>query len=371
MVTLDLHQRKNLSPPYEGGAGGGARKLRHHDRHGRRTLLWVVGVFFGLQLAAGVVLDHYWPEVRFPTAGRLWRMVQDCPRSPDIVFLGSSRFGMGVSDKLINESLKCNGRALVTFNASTEAGDLVTAEYMLSSLEERGVRPRQVVIEISPETVTRYNRWVMYHIRRQITWTDMSSFVPDAVQESQLSRLLQARLTPLFMHRREILKPAATALASVCSRDSQHQPSSDLPAVLPLSIRQYDSDDPTDSRHGLIEVPRWLRDYEAGGGPSEAALQRILHRCEQRGVKVTLVGCPVASAHRALYTPAIEAKYQAHIERLVKEHRCTYVDYRAKVSDSYFVDHHHLSRRGCRLLSDALTQEVLLPGWGESMQARR
>ena len=61
------------------------------DKRGRRVMLWAVAFFFAIQLGAGVVIDHFWPAVRFPTAAIRFDIIESAPRTPDILFLGSSR----------------------------------------------------------------------------------------------------------------------------------------------------------------------------------------------------------------------------------------------------------------------------------------
>ena len=123
------------------------------------------------------------------------------------------------------------------------------------------------------------------------------------------------------------------------------------------------------TRRGLGEVPHWLRNYQPGGGTSEAALERILQRCQKRGIKVTLVGVPVASAHRQLYTPAIEAKFQSYVSRYVKTYFCEFVDYRSKVPDDLFLDHHHLSPARVHLPQPHLRQGSRSPPTGPAQSS--
>src|SRR5262249_47939806 len=61
-------------------------------------------------------------------------------------------------------------------------------------------------------------------------------------------------------------------------------------------------------------VKRELRDYQPGGN-TVAALERLLSRCREDGVEVILYTPPLASTHRACYTPEIEQRFQECLGR--------------------------------------------------------
>ena len=63
------------------------------------------------------------------------------------------------------------------------------------------------------------------------------------------------------------------------------------------------------------DVRSYLRDYQVGGG-TVAALERLLARCRADRLAVLLLAPPVASAHRACYSAAIEAEIVASSLRI-------------------------------------------------------
>ena len=119
---------------------------------------------------------------------------------------------------------------------------------------------------------------------------------------------------------------------------------------------------------GLRETRKWLRRYRVDGGAARA-LERVLARCHDAGIRVALVGVPVSSWVRELYTPEIERTFGAYIDRVSGRYGAEFVDYRAKVPDRFFRDHHHLNRRGSELFVRLLVAEVLAPRWSASAAA--
>jgi hypothetical protein len=113
------------------------------------------------------------------------------------------------------------------------------------------------------------------------------------------------------------------------------------------------------SRQGAAWIGRWLRDYRVGGGAARA-LERLLQRCRQRQIGVVLVGVPVSSSQRQVYTPEIDAAFLGYVRRLTSTYGCAFVDYRARLPDHCFCDSHHATPEGGVYFSSLLACEVLL-----------
>jgi hypothetical protein len=109
------------------------------------------------------------------------------------------------------------------------------------------------------------------------------------------------------------------------------------------------------------DVRRWLKDYRVGG-PTPAALERILDRCRAEGIRVILRGIPACSFHRNEISPEVDAAYLGYMNRLVADYGCRFVDCRDWVPDLMFGDTLHLrSDTGGMLFTERFTREVLLP----------
>src|SRR5581483_3547900 len=91
------------------------------------------------------------------------------------------------------------------FNAAVPAGDPVTMEYVLGQVIQRGARPDWAIVEVSPETLNEYNEWLGIHVRRQLRWDHVPSYLVETCWSGQGLRLFSARFFALFLHRQQLL----------------------------------------------------------------------------------------------------------------------------------------------------------------------
>ena len=318
-------------------------------------LLWSGLAFVCAQLGFGLLLDSCWQRLRFPQAAAILAEARQLAVQPDLVCLGSSRLGVAFRPFELSEQLRRqSGRDdVVAFNACIEAGDTLTSEFMLNQLLAEGVRPRLVIVEVSPETLAERNAWMHLHVDRQLRWQDLPDVWLDVWRSRNGPRLLATRLLPLHAYRREIKATLvryvpAVRLSSKKRGNSVDTEPTPLPFVDTLRIagRTDRSLPPWEKRQIWLQLVRnWLRDYRLGGSAGRA-LDRLVARCQQEGIEVVLLGAPVAASHRDLYTPAVEGQFQACMARLTALPGCTFVDWRAEFEDEFFVDNHHLFREG-------------------------
>jgi hypothetical protein len=116
-------------------------------------------------------------------------------------------------------------------------------------------------------------------------------------------------------------------------------------------------------RSGAMEarvVRTWRKHYKPGGKGARE-LERLLGRSRAVGITTILVGVPVTSPHRAYYTRDVEEWFVAYMDRLAREYGSRYVDYRDRIPDECFIDHHHMSDAGGLRFSRMLAEEVLVP----------
>lgn len=363
-----------------------AAVLRANRRRARRALLWACGVFVIAQVAVGVLLDYGWPELRFPTAAMTLSTLRRCPRSPDIVCLGSSRLGAAFRPDKVQQPLRqwAADDSLLVFNACVPAGDLITADFMMERILAEGKRPALVIIEVSPEMLAERNFLLDQHVLRQFTWGEIPEHFSDICESGGLSRLLRARAIPLYVHRREICRRAYAALAETMTSSSNPAGRVQARAKVPPANmersspeenqgvewdRLYLDSEPQSSPavrqatlRGVASVRRWLKGYRVGGISAEA-LDRLVQRCQDHDIEVILVGAPLASAHRALYTPEIDQAYQMHLRQVAAAHHCQFIEYRDRLPDTLFLDNHHVLPQGALYFSRTLAREVLAPRW--------
>lgn len=355
---------------------------RPNATRARRALLLALGLYLSAQIAVGFALDHAPLRVRFAQAAGILRKAADLARPPDVVILGSSRFRASVRTWVMDEALRAGGGEAppVLLNAAVEAGDPLAMDLMLERLLAASVRPRLVLIEISPETLARRSGWMNAHIARQLTFTTAVTILPQIALSRRLDDLLSARLNPVHVYRKEILiwitgrkppflrvpAPAEAARARSAARDDD---------VLRANLDESEEEiAAAETRHragrGARRIRRWLRGYVIAGFAPES-LDRLLERCRTHGIEAILVAPPVAGIHRAQYTPAIDAAFSAYMTDLTARHQVRFLDYRERLPDDLFVDNHHTTERGAHIWSRMLAEEVLRPAWSRGVRPRR
>lgn len=357
-------------------------RSRRLSRRARIMLFWAVLVFLFTQLGGGVVLDYFWTSARFPSAAGVLRRIEQDRQPIDVLCLGSSRVGAGMSESIISQTLKSQlGQSLPprVLNASIPAGDFISSEYVLQQIVRRGFRPSLAVIEVSPETLNRYDEWFFFHVRRQLRWQDIPEHFTTIWRSGQLGGLVAARLIPLSVHRRGMaedivaslrnshptVSPPALAMGEPVESDAAEcEEATDCEAEWAAALQRA-RELPTDHQRELTAIGagqpyRWLRHYRIAGSPARA-LDRLLLSCRQMGITPLLVELPVTARHREAYTPAIEAEYQTYLKNIRSQYGCAVVDYRDRLPDVLFLDNHHMLHEGAVYFSRILAQEVLAP----------
>ena len=314
-------------------------------------LLCAGGVFVAIQLAAGIALDYGWPQVRFPVFYQSLERLDHWPRSPNVVLLGSSRTGHLLREADVNEVMRdaTGDPAVECYNACVLGGDVVVAERMFHKLLGRGVAPRQVLIEVTPEQVCRRNGWLRQYHFMLLRWDDVPGYLGELVRTHDLPRFISMRCVPLYHYRDPLRKEIARHLPAWDAKPPQS------PAVPPAQPARTTLRD-------IHDLPRWFRDYAIGGN-SAAALERLLGLCRARGIEPILYSPPLSSAHRGYYTAEIESPFQAYMADVTQRYSCRYADYRTLLPDTYFIDHHHGGPEAMPLFSRKIAREVLAPAW--------
>jgi hypothetical protein len=382
------------------------QRVSRMRRRGRRALLWAGAVFLVVQMTAGLLIDRYGLRVRFPYAAKELAVLRERDRAPDVVAFGSSRFLTAVNPGIGEGELhRLTGDASVTFFcAAVPGGDLATSDYLLEQMLKLGIRPRVVVVEISPEFLAGNNEWICEHLRRQLTWNNLPVYLSQALYEQRYTAFVNSRIVPLCLHRYELWKETARlwdvgwerwrrdyCLSERLARTSE--PPADAPdgrdrcrAALqhsglsagcrrlwtaqvppragwdPSAMNPRGEPIGQASIEGTDIIRHWLRHYEIGG-LAAAALERLLARCHHHGIVPVLVVPPFASVQRALYTDDINHRFDAHLERLRQRYPFALGDLRGCLPDDRLVDNHHVSDAGAEDFTVILTREMLAPLW--------
>src|SRR5258707_259322 len=142
------------------------RKSLRNKRRGKTVLLWAVVLYGVAQLGINLMLDCRWPHLRSVYLTNICGLMTRLTSAPDVLILGTSRFGMAVSASEVETNLRSltGERVLTVFNASVAAGDYVTADFIMRGFIKQGKCPSVVVIEVCPEMVARRNHWLGEHV---------------------------------------------------------------------------------------------------------------------------------------------------------------------------------------------------------------
>jgi hypothetical protein len=343
-------------------------RQRAFGRHSRASVAWGIALFAAGQLVVGLLLDYRYPRTRFPSAAVMLDAAAQEPQ-PEIAFFGSSRLGAAIDITETNKLLLAAHprdpvpRAVML---AVPAGDAISAEFILDEMLKGGQKPRWAVIEVSPETVNSHNMWMIAHVMRQLNWEHVVSHFWAARRGRALWYYLEARTVPVYTHRKQIVKDAKS---SVRGWMPDPDPGAPPAAAAPLDWKEVmrppdrlpDNELLTLSQNRAAQVTRrWLRDYEVGGVTTEA-LERVLARCRDEKIGVVLLGIPACTAHRAEFTPEIDAQYLGYMTRLQRDYGCRFVDARDWISDTLFLDDMHLRfEDGAKMFTDRFARKVLL-----------
>ena len=344
--------------------------LGRRARFGKRSRLAAVSalaLFAVGQAVAGLLLDYRFPLTRFPSAAQVVDAASKEQRPPAFAFFGSSRIGAAVDIIRTNELLRTeSGQAPPprVVNMSVPAGDPISAEFILDQMLKAGVKPRFVVMEVSPETVNFHNMWMAGHVMRQLNWEHVYSHFETAKRGKALWHYLEARCVPVYTHRKQLtieMKKTARGwltkgggvapVAKPLDWEDVIRPPERLPEDELLRYSQTRAE---------YSTRRWLTPYHADGLTAQA-LERIIVRCKVDGIGVVLLGIPACTAHRKEFTPEVEVSYMLLINRMTREYGCRFIDARDWMPDTLFLDDLHLRfEDGAKVFTDRLVREVLL-----------
>jgi len=332
------------------------------------VLLAGAAAFLLGQLAVGALWDRAPGYVRFPQGSKVRAAARRIGDEPYAAIFGTSRFrNVDIDAVRVGLAPALAGETPPVLQGSVLAGDPVIIDYLLHEILTEGPGPALAIIEISPETLSYPAHWLMDHVTRIYTLRDVLGNLGEIAARGRLGEVAERRLLTASVYRRELLtwftgRPPPYLYATL----PELQPSARrLPRRGPLGVPvSTASQAPTPKTvSGLSRVEKWLRDYRIGGSESRA-LEAILERCRRAGIRAVLVGAPVTSFQRELYTPEVEGRFQAFLLELALEGvEVNFVDYRSRVPDALFEDNHHLNEEGGRYFGEILGREVIAPRW--------
>lgn len=339
---------------------------RTKSDRGRHCVLLAGLIFLAAQLGVGLILDRSLPKIRFLDAGRVVNVAAGLSRSPDIVFIGSSRFRRGLNMGELQEFMSTNFGmdSPLMFNAAVDAGEPFVMDYLIRLMARQGITPGIAIIEVSPETVKLGCRWMDFQIIRLITWKDMPDALQDFIASRRITHLPSSRIIPVFLYRKELLTwifgsppPYLTSASAVAAP-------MDRPAV--PNVHKDSTPEPAEdsikSRPVPPDIAKLFRNYQIGGLNAQH-LESMLTYLHQRNVPVILVGAPACRYYLECCTTEINRKFMDYIEYLRCAYGCGFVDCRNRIPNKFFTDDLHLGPAGAVLFTRMLESEVLHDAW--------
>ncbi len=346
-----------------------ARQRR--QRQSRNLLLWMGGLFVGVQLFTGLVFDHVFCRARFNTLFRQLDLLAEVPGDPAIVCLGSSRTGTTLIDVDVAKTLHELGAdpQVDVFNMWVRAGDLRSSAYTLEQVLRQGRHPRLVTIEVIPEYFQTDYEWREENVLRVLDWRDVFGDYGSLQRQGILGKVVEGRVLPLHVYRND-LSLAFLGLWQKTKRRWAHGAAlATLEARRRESTRVFgeiQSKPPTSKeeheREWAAKKSRELADYKIDPD-SVALLEHLLKRCEAEGIKALVWTPPFCSIRRDCYPAEVNAAFHAEIERLQERYGFDYYDARACLRDDQMRDTHHASLEGAECFSRHFCQAALAPAW--------
>jgi len=355
--------------------------VHQRQRRSKRLLLTVLILIAAAQLGVGLLLDLDPLKVRFRPAESIIANLCEASRHPDILFLGSSRFGDGIKigelQKAMNETFGKEAPLMV--NCAFPAADPYSMDFLLRHILRRGITPAMVVMEISPETVMLGGPYQGGQVTRILTLKDMPEAAADLIAFGKLTELMDSRLIPIYTFRMELLTylfgdspPYLAPPAGILSPVPAPTAAKAQAAALPRNVSRVEKE----NRLRLIQSARpnvqsWLRGFRIKG-LNVRHLESMLAYFQTHGIAAILVGVPVTKMHFECYSQEINLKFLDYMNTLARTYGCRFVDYRDRFADDLFYDHHHLTPEGGSEFCQVFQEEVLCQAWRKGpMTSRR
>ncbi|HUY33506.1 MAG TPA: hypothetical protein VMV69_12215 [Pirellulales bacterium] len=327
--------------------------MRRHDltRHSRRALAWALSAFVTAQLLLTWALENGPPELRDPEYGRKLallrqRLAESRPGRPLVLFLGSSRVGVGVRPSLVMDPSNTSPNAPLVFNFAICRAGPVMELLCLRRLLDEGIRPDLLLIEVwSPLMHDRGQLEADSIATRRLSFSDLarlSRYHRD--RRSLFLSWLGERLVPTSTYATEWLRRSAPWLLG-----DRRQADLDwwgLDAWGWLDIPAFESLGPlplwrrrTESVHrayaGALTGPLALRADE------DRPLHELLALCRERRIRAALLLMP--DEFLAQYHPAVREGFETYLDELGRRYDAPVLDMRTWVESDGFYDGVHLT----------------------------
>ena len=337
---------------------------RPGPKRARAALAFGAALFAAGQLGLTATVELAVPGVRDPEygakLGRLRRCLDAAPGRPLVLFMGTSRTFNGLDPAELAPVTA--GPAPVAFNfAQTGAGPLFQL-VLLRRLLARGIRPAHVFLEVLPPHLLFEGEAALLLDHRRVGWGDWPVLARYWPAGRSRAGWWAGGLVPAWSDKEQFLALAAPRLepsGAAALRAYFARVGADgflAFAHRSVTAREY--------ARGLALAHQeyaWLMGRAHLSRDALRALREFLELCRARGIGVTLVLMPEASAFRGWWSPGAWRQARDCLEGLCRDYGLALVDAGRWADDADFADGHHLLPVAATAFSRRFGREVYGP----------
>jgi hypothetical protein len=324
----------------------------------RADLLWAIAAYALGQLGLTVFIAACLPPAAGPACPHsliavLKQRQEEAPDRPLIVMIGSSRVERGFDAQRLEEQ---SPQPVIAFNLGIQASGPVNTLLVVKRMRAQGIRPDLLLVEVSPTLLAEQcrERWEEPTIHGDcLTYAELAALESYGCSAARLRhQWVQARLTPCYYHRRQLLEPAEESQVSRWG----------------LFSSQDDLAVPGMTRDRLLEFARLghydaLQDFQLGAGLAQA-VRDLAKLCRRDGISMALVWMPEGSVFRGWYPPRVRAELRDFVMQTCRAADLPFIDAQEWVADDDFSDCHHLRPSGAKVFTERLGQIILRDSQG-------
>jgi hypothetical protein len=320
--------------------------------------------FLASQLLLTAAIETRWRIVRDPVhftrLQHLERKIASATSRPrTILFLGTSRFELGVQTQVLERQLSSDlGRPVVVANWGMGGWGLVRPLLAWGRVEREGLRPDLVMIEVLPVLLGHDHPLDTRNPvlpGSELDGDDLEIVLRHDPESSHLRQeRLQALLVPVHGHRHNLLRLVRPSLVQAWGRPLEQLPF-DTRATWPAEIRPLEKEKARLGYGGQFSKFRLSQDHVH-------VLEDLLTRLREAGVPAALVVMPEGPWFRRLYPPGVWGQIENCLSDLSDRHGVPLIHLREWIDDeNEFNDSHHFTAEGADRFSERLGREVLVP----------
>lgn len=288
----------------------------------------------------------------------------------DVAFIGSSLTRDGIIAPLVRAELETAFECPV-YVASYAASALVMDETLaiVKYMIRKNASPSLLLCELSPQ---QFRRAVSSRLGATTIFWDINDLAKNISQKRPDS----TRAIPMFL-RREVGQYWITLRYREALRQWIQQalrlidkPSIPMLGDYPGHWNRRSTASLADPARRKSLVQRWLQRNVHDGQYSKidhrlvARLDQTLLQCRQYNIPIVLYEMPLSPALKQKMPPDVYREFYALVADLARKHQVPLYlidDLGLKLGNEHFADAVHMNRHGAALLTDALTQKVVLP----------